>query len=431
MIVIVGAGLAGLVCARALRAAGREVLVLERELVPGGRLRTEQHPEGFLLDRGFQVLFTAYPAARRHLSYSRLTLQEFAPGAILARGGRLHAIADPLRARRYLLASLTNPLFGPLDKLRVLPLALAARRTPLQTIFAQPDVRTEDYLRGRKLSDRFIDSFVRPFYGGIFLDRALDTSSATFRFTFKMLAEGETVLPARGIQQIPEQLAESLPPDCVRYGVAVESLLFEEGQVSGLRTDDGEEVAADAMVIATDPQAAARLLGDEAIPHQPVACACAYFASPISLYPDPLIVLNANPDPYVNNLVQITNIAPGYAPPGQHLLSLTILGAVPEDDATVEARCRTDLATIFPGKDLAALRLLRVVRIPFAQFAQPPGIYARLAANTTAYPNLFLASEATASSSIQGAMASGEAAAGLVLAMAPAPISGQGLGVAG
>src|SRR5437016_5679577 len=122
MVVIVGAGLAGLVCARILRGAGCEILVLEREVIPGGRVRTERHPEGFLLDYGFQVLFTAYPAARRHLSYSRLDLNQFAPGALVARDGKLYPIADPIRAPGYLFSSLTAPLFGFGDKLRVLPL---------------------------------------------------------------------------------------------------------------------------------------------------------------------------------------------------------------------------------------------------------------------------------------------------------------------
>lgn len=420
MIVIVGAGLAGLVCARVLRQAGRQVLILEQNLVPGGRVRTEHLPEGFLLDRGFQVLFTAYPAAQRHLSFSRLDLRAFAPGAIIARGGKLYPIADPLRVPGMALRSLTMPLFGAGDKLRTLRLALALRRSDIESIFASPDQRTDEYLRQEGFSERYVDAFIRPFYGGIFLDRTLGTSSAMFRFTFKMLSQGETVLPANGMQELAEQLAKALPADATRYGVTVESIVYEQGKAVGLVTQEGQQIEADAVVIATDPQAAATLLDTPTIPHEAVPCTCVYFATATSLYSERMIVLNANPAAYVNQLVQLDNIAPGYAPPGQHLLSLTVLGAEPGSDEQIEQRCRQDLALLFPGKPLDDLRLLRILHIPFAQFAQPPGIYQELADNTTPTANIFLASEATLSSSIQGAMSSGERAARLLLERLPA-----------
>lgn len=420
MVVIVGAGLAGLVCARILREAGHPSLILERDLVPGGRVRTERHPEGFLLDRGFQVLFTAYPAARRHLSYSRLDLQPFAPGALIARDGALHVLADPLRAPGYLLASLRAPLFPLSDKLRVLPLARACRRASIESLFAEPDGPTDRYLLEAGFSQSFVDQFARPFYGGIFLDRSLSTSSAMFRFTFKMLSEGDTVLPAGGMQEISEQLVRALPMDAIRYDTQVARITYDGDVATGVETSAGEPVSATAVVIATDPPAAAHLLGDDEIPHEPVACTCVYFAATTSLYGDRLIVLNANADAYVNNLVQLDNVAPRYAPAGQHLLSLTILNAGEARDEEIERRCRAELAALFPGVSIGGLRLLRIVRIPFAQFAQPPGIYTRLARVTTSAPNVYLASEALMSSSIQGAMAGGEAAARQILQGIPA-----------
>jgi phytoene dehydrogenase-like protein len=79
-VIVVGAGLAGLCCARELMIQGVDVLLLERSAAVGGRLRTDE-TDGFHLDRGFQVLLTAYPEARRVLDYERLGLRPFYAGA--------------------------------------------------------------------------------------------------------------------------------------------------------------------------------------------------------------------------------------------------------------------------------------------------------------------------------------------------------------
>ena len=218
-----------------------------------------------------------------------------------------------------------------------------------------------------------------------------------FRFSFKMLSEGQTVIPARGMQEIADLLAASLPPRTIQYGAAVEGILRDTGRALGVRTIDGGPVPADTVVVATDPHTAVRLLDDTAIPHLPVSCTSVYFSTTSSLYADRMIVLNGHAEPYVNHLVQITNVSADYAPPGRHLLSLTILQAAQDSDTTIEERCRADLAVLFPKKPLDSLRLLRIRRIPFAQYAQPPGIYQALPANTTSLPNVYLASEATAS----------------------------------
>ena len=87
-VVIVGAGLAGLSCALSLEAAGKTVALLEATDAPGGRVRTDM-VEGFLLDRGFQVMLTEYPEARRLLDYRALEWKKFEPGALVWHGGKV------------------------------------------------------------------------------------------------------------------------------------------------------------------------------------------------------------------------------------------------------------------------------------------------------------------------------------------------------
>lgn len=423
MIIIVGAGLAGLTCAKVLAEAGKEVLVLESESQVGGRVRTDIHEEGYRLDRGFQVLFTAYPAVQRHLKLDNLKPRTFEPGAILIKDGRHYEIADPVREPETVVSDLLNPLISTGDKLRVLRLLMHVARLSAGDIFSGKgeqngqDTSTEQYLEQFGFSEAgFIQHFARPFFGGIFLDRSLSTSARMFQFIFKMLAAGRTIIPAEGMQRIPEQLAAALPAGSVRCNTRVSRLLIDSGRVRGVALASGESIEAEQVVVATSSPAAEKLTG-LALPDTPVGSVCLYFAGDEQLYAQRLIALNANEHAYVNEAVLLTNIAPTYAPPRKHLLSVTVPGNPREDDEELVQRCRAELALWFPEHDFTRWQHLATYRIPFSQFAQPAGIYERLPDNHTEIEGLYLAGEYTKSSSIQGAMHSGEHAAKALLAV--------------
>jgi phytoene dehydrogenase-like protein len=420
MIIIVGAGLAGLTCAKLLVEAGRKVQVLEAADQVGGRIRTDYHEDGYRLDRGFQVLFTSYEAAKRHLNYTALKKRAFDPGAILLKNGKQYTITDPSREPAHSVAGLFNPLISTADKMRTLPLRIKLARESTEDIFAGrtqtdgQDETTEAYLRRQGFSDKIIDNFFRPFYGGIFLDRSLQTSARMFQFTFKMLATGDIVLPAEGMQRIPEQLAAQLPRGTVRCNARVGELLIDEEHIDGVRLINGERVQGDTVIVATSSPIAEKFI-QKPLPDQAVSAVCVYFAGDERLYSQRKVLLNADPHAYVNNAVLVSNVAPTYAPPRKHLLSATVLGNPKEDDEQIAERCRTEIAGWFPQHDLSYWQLLAVYRLPFAQFAQHPGIYEQLPKNTTDVTGLYIAGEYTQSSSIHGAMQSGEFAAREVL----------------
>lgn len=425
-VVIIGAGLAGLTCAKVLNQAGRrDVLLLEKSDGPGGRVRTDA-VEGFRLDRGFQVLFTAYPRVQRHLNLSALHLRSYRPGAVLAQPGKAFLLGDPLRDVSGGIPALLNPLATPLDKLKVLQLrAQLALRSPEQvfrTGLGGADTSIQVFLEQYGFSKAIRSHFFVPFYRGILLDPDLNSSARLFNFYFKMMAEGAIVTPALGMGEIAQQLASHLSPEQIRYQTEVTQILVEQGQARGIRTLAGEEIAADWVICATAaPQARAwqqQLLAQPApspIPTQARAVTCLYFCAPFSLTRGGYIHLNASGRGWLNHWVELTHISPELAPAGQHLYSLVVLGDPPLSDADLAQTCRAELQDYFPKAPLEHLQLLRVYRIPFAQFVQPPGFQDHLPATDSGIRGLLWAGEYTHQSSIEGSLRSGEQAADWVL----------------
>jgi phytoene dehydrogenase-like protein len=411
-VIIVGAGLAGLTCAKVLNERGAEVAVFEASDGVGGRVRTDER-DGFLLDRGFQVYFTSYPVSKRHLDHGALDFRVFDPGAIVHRAGERTVLSDPLRDPKALVPTLLSGAATLGDKLRT-PKVVAGT-FPGGAISASqedggPDTTTLQYLREAGFSELYIDSFFRPFYGGVLLNRELTTSARVLKFTLRMLATGRTVVPALGMGQIPKQLASRLPRDAVRLNSPVDALLRDGGRVTGVRAG-GEEHEADAVVVATDAPTAGRLSG-EAVPEGRVGEVCLYFETS-GLGTGKKILLNAEDEAFVNNAVEISDVSEGYAPPGRHLLYAVTLTGLDLPDETLYRRGIENLSRWYPDADFRPLGLRR---IPYGQFAQPPGVHEGLPGNRTSTPGLVLAGEYTEDSSINGSMLSGEKAAGEVAA---------------
>lgn len=434
-VVVVGGGLAGLVAARHLAAAGGDVTLFEREETLGGRVRTRER-DGFLLDRGFQVLFTSYPAVRRELDLASLDLRRFAPGATIARPGRRSTLSDPIRDPSALPATLFNSDVSLGDKLRVARLQWELLRTDPETIFddgCEGDDRSghstdsvdesiDAYLRNRGFSDRFVERFAAPFYGGITLDRSLSTSKRVFEYTFRALATGDTAVPAAGMGAISDQLATRVREAgaSVETGTEVTAVSpAENGTGTGTRTTvttDSESIDADAVVVAADPPTARELTGVESIPTEARSCVTQYYRLPAEtdLETGERLLLNAS-EKGPNQIVPHSAVAPEYAPTGASLLSATYLGEREESDDELADRTRETLADWYPERRFDRLEAIHTDRIQFAQFAQPPGVHDRLPDPRDPTGAVYLAGDYTRWSSIQGAMESGRAAAKAVV----------------
>ncbi len=422
-IIVVGGGIAGLVCAIELHRAGRDVTVLEQAPEVGGRVRSSR-VNGMTIDHGFQVLFTAYPTLNSYLDLGTLSLRPFQPAAHIVREGRVSFIGDAWRDPSLLLDTVLARAVSVGDKLRMLALRRFAQQLSIDECFAArfDAVSTREYLRSRGFGDGTIDGFFAPFYGGILLDRSLSTSASVLLFTFKMLSEGSTAVPAQGMGAISAQLAAQLPPGTIRCGVGVRAIEMRAGRVSGVVLVDGMSVAATQIVLATDPHAAAALAQTAgvslAVPTGSHGCATVYYQSATSPLPGKALWLNADPQAVVSHAITLTDVAPEYAPPGTSLLAATAVGeAAQMDDDALDAATRRELAQMAhaAGHTAGAMNRTAIWRVPYAQFAQPPGWRDHRPTIGCGVPGLWRASEFLHSSSLEGAARGGQSAARALL----------------
>jgi glycine/D-amino acid oxidase-like deaminating enzyme len=381
-VIVVGAGVAGLACARALLRAGRSPVVLERSDTVGGRLRTDL-VDGFQLDHGFQVLPLAYPEVRATLDLDRLDVHEFERGAIVRADGRLRRLADPRHAPVRSLRALAAGVVSVRDGAAALRLLRSG----------STETTTAEALREAGVSRATVETFFAPFLRGVFLEERLSTSSRFLEFVIRTFADGPAALPRDGMGSIASQLAEGLD---IRKSTAVATV-----GPHAVSLESGEPLRADAVVVAT-----AGIVDEPA--HGWNGVTCVYYDAPSSPIPGPWLVLNGEGGP-VNNLCVPSEVAPAYAPSGRALVSVTVLGAADPDLEAVSRQLRG-----WFGSAAGEWRHIRTYRIPRALPAFPVGGFAgqpvRLA------PGLYACGDHREHPSLNGALASGRRAAEAVLA---------------
>ncbi|MEQ8820930.1 MAG: NAD(P)/FAD-dependent oxidoreductase [Sumerlaeia bacterium] len=410
-VVIIGAGLAGLACARHLVANGVAFHIYEASDGPGGRVRTDL-VDGYSLDRGFQVLLTAYPECRRVLDYDALELKAFHPGAMIWRDGRFHMQSDPMRQPSEAFATLFANIGTFRDKLRVLSLRSRAMKGDLAKIFSREETSALDVLRDIGFSPAMIEAFWRPFLGGIFLTHALDqVSSRMLDFVIRMMAKGDTAIPARGIQAIPDQLAAALPKGSITYTRAVAAI---EGQ--DVLLQDGERVTARAIVVATDAPAAARLLDrkEEASETPGRGVACLYFVTKSLPVHGPWLMLNGETAGPINNLHWVDQVNPAQTQTGTHLLSVSVLDFSGQSDDELSRNVRDRLASLF-GAEARRWHHLKTYRIPHAQPLQTPPSGIGNSISPKHRDGLYVCGDHRLSASLDGALRSGRYAAEAII----------------
>jgi hypothetical protein len=399
-VVVVGAGLAGLECARSLHERGIAVRVVEAGDAVGGRVRTD-HVDGFTVDRGFQVLNPGYPAVRRRVDLDDLALQPFLPGVAVRRDDDLVLVADPRRAPGSALRTLRSGYVHPRELLALARWAAPALG-PVPRLLGGADTTFERSLDAAGVDGRLRREVLEPFLAGVLAQYPSGTSSQFVRLLTRSFLLGTPGVPARGSAALPEQLARRVPD--VTLGARVDRV---EPVTGGHRVrTTGGAVTARAVVVATDPRSAEALVGVPA--PRMHGLVTHWYAAPEAPTGDAVVVVDGRRRGPVVNAAVMSAAAPSWAPPGQHLVQATTLhgGAVPD-----EAVVRRQAGEMF-GVDPGGWRELVRHVIPEALPAQPPPLVVRR--DVDLGDGRFVCGDHRDSASVQGAMVSGRRTASSV-----------------
>ena len=407
-VIVVGAGLAGLRCARVLQDAGREVVVLEAAAHVGGRV-TSETVDGFVVDRGFQVLNPAYPAVRRWVDLDALALGSFDAGVLARTDDGLRVVADPRRTPRLGVDTLRSGLIDAGD-VWGLGRWLAPSLARPQAAAAGPDTTL-----ARALDDHRVDGDLRRvldrFIAGVVVDPDGATSAQFTRLLLRSFALGRPALPEGGMRRLPEQLAAGLTD--VRTAVSVDAVRSTVTGMAGVDTAGGA-LTSRQVVVATGPREASRLAGGPPVATNGLTTW--WFA--VDEAPDPrrLVAVDARgtqaPPGPVWNAAVVSTVAPSYAPAGRHLVEATTLLARPDGQAS-EGEVLAHLADLY-GCDTASWEVVAHHVIREAVPASPPPL--QLTRPVAVGHGLFVCGDHRDTASIQGALVSGQRAARAVLA---------------
>ena len=396
---IIGGGISGLIAARVLEEHGLSATIIEATDRLGGRVKTDV-VDGYSLDHGFQVLLTAYPAAKKYLDFDALALQEFLPGSAIFKNGKQKIIGDPLRNLSLLLPTLFSGIGTVNDKLKILALNRRLKKKSIQNIFAEKEQTTLAYLENIGFSETIITDFFIPFFSGIFLENKLETSSRMFEFVYKMFGEGNAALPKDGIQAIPKQLFEKLKNTTCVFNTKVKSV--ENGSII---LESGETLKSNFTIIATQASGLVSNLKNQATLWK--SCDTLYFEVAKREIKKPLIGLIAAPNALINNIFYHTSLQTS-ATATKELLSVTVIDRqnltnkqlVTEVQKELKELCNIDYCTFIKQYNIP-------MALPKLQDIQ----YEMLPSETRLTETIFLAGDTQLNGSLNAAMIAGERAA--------------------
>ena len=381
-ILIVGGGIAGLQAANILHQNNTDFILFEKQASLGGRVSSTKK-DGFILDRGFQVLQTSYPEVQRSLDLSKLQLHFFESGAM---------VKDQL---------FFNPLRRPFDLFPSDILTFKDVFSLAKIWFRiQGDVpaldgnkqTTQELIESYTFSNRFKNEFLIPFFQGVFLQETLTQPASLFFYYLQQFLYGNAAIPAGGMQAIPDQMASSLPTAKLKLNQEIIAI-----SATSITLNSGEIIEGDAVILAVDLPVAARLLGLQT--PQTFASRTFYFSTKKAATEPALLRLVG--EQHLLHYTCLSDVNPGLAPAGKALYSATSLQGSTEKDV------KGALEKQLPGLKLS---LIDSIDIPHSLQKVDDYEAVKNAAN-----GIVLAGDYLEFPSLQGALSSGRKAAEEIL----------------
>lgn len=395
-IIIIGAGVSGLVAALQLENLGYSCAIYESDSKVGGRVQSESF-DGHILDKGFQVLLNAYPLAKKYLDYSQLDIIKFDIGSYIFKNNRRECIGDPLRDKSLLFSTIFSDIGTLRDKYLIFKLNKSLKKTSIEQIFESKEVSTLTFLKNFGFSITIINDFFKPFFSGIFLETELQTSSIMFQFIFKMFGEGEAVIPKNGIQEVSNQLYQKLKKSKIFFNQKATQITNQEVQFV-----DGTVKSFNFCIVATE---ASNLIPN--LSNQPVA-----WKSTSTLYfeVDEDQVFNRNMIGLLSNKEEalINSISFPYTKQTNKLLSVSVIKNHELTEFELISQVKKELEAYF---NITIIKYLKTFTITKALPDLKNVIYEVSPSETQLTESIFLAGDTTLNGSLNAAMLSGELAA--------------------
>ena len=343
---IIGAGVSGLIAAKVLEECGFSPTLIESSNDVGGRIKTFIK-EGYQLDRGFQVLLTGYPQAKKHLDYKALKLQKLVSGSSIFIKNKQFIIGNPIRNISLLIPTLFSDIGTISDKLKIIKLYLNLRFKSIEKIFLSKEIKTIIYLEKYGFSKKIINHFFKPFFAGIFLETELSTSSRMFEFIFKMFAQGHVAIPESGMQEIPNQIAKKLTKTNFIFNTEVDKI--SDGEII---LKNKNKIKSDYTIIATEVKNLIDGHNCSAIKWK--SCINFYFETDKKYLTSGLIGLVPGNNTVINNIFFVSGIKSKTTGP-KELLSVTVIDSKSYSNGDLIERVEYEL------KKYCGIKVIRLI----------------------------------------------------------------------
>ena len=395
--IVVGAGISGLSCALELEKNGYRVQILEKENHPGGRVHSDVI-NGYILNRGFQVLQTGYPETKRLLDYEKLELCNLDSEVWIMNNNKIKKLYDPVQNPSNLLKAAFSNVGTFQDKLRLLQLRQSTTSRSTNKIFQENETTSLEQINNYGFSESIINEFFKPLFGGAFLDNELDTTSRMFNFVYKIFSIAPIAIPKYGMKSIPEQLEAKLESK-ISFNTNVVKLDNKNVFL------ENETLSADAIVLAANHDSAKKLIPsiDEISWN---STSCYYFVADSPPFSSKVVLLNGNNRGEINNVFVPTNISKAYSPNNKSIISVSTIGL-----NNNESEIRNELNNWF-GNQTEDWKLLHTYHIEQAL----PRMSVPSVSHSQYVNGIHMCGDYLTSSSIHGSMHSGRMTANQIIA---------------